>query len=84
MIRALIARIRQGHRTMPYPAAPLLVPERFRGYPVVSSLEQRQNMVDKQREGILANARLLAGNQGGHDHREQRLGEGDGGGIGSA
>ncbi len=40
MIRALIARIRQGHRTMPYPAAPLQVPERFRGYPVVSSREE--------------------------------------------
>ena len=40
MIRALIARIRQGHRTMPYPAAPLQVPGRFRGYPVVSALEK--------------------------------------------
>jgi Ni,Fe-hydrogenase III small subunit len=40
MFRALIARIRQGHRTMPYPAAPLQMPERFRGYPVVASLEQ--------------------------------------------
>jgi len=40
MFSALIARIRQGHRTTPYPAAPLQMPERFRGYPVVASLEQ--------------------------------------------
>ncbi len=38
MFSALLARIRQGHRTMPYPAAPLQMPERFRGYPVLSSL----------------------------------------------
>jgi len=40
MFSALIARIKQGHRTMPYPAAPLQMPERFRGYPVVASLAQ--------------------------------------------
>jgi Ni,Fe-hydrogenase III small subunit len=40
MFRALIARIKQGHRTMPYPAAPLQMPDRFRGYPVVAALEQ--------------------------------------------
>ncbi len=40
MIRALIARIKQGHRTMPYPAMPLQMPERFRGYPVVAPLER--------------------------------------------
>jgi Ni,Fe-hydrogenase III small subunit len=38
MIRAIISRIKQGHRTMPYPAAPLQMPERFRGYPVAASL----------------------------------------------
>jgi Ni,Fe-hydrogenase III small subunit len=37
MLSALIARIKQGHRTMPYPAAPLQMPERFRGYPVVAA-----------------------------------------------
>jgi Ni,Fe-hydrogenase III small subunit len=36
MFSAIMARIRQGHRTMPYPAAPLQMPERFRGYPVLS------------------------------------------------
>ncbi len=40
MIHAIVARIKQGHRTMPYPAAPLQMPERFRGFPVVSSLAQ--------------------------------------------
>lgn len=40
MFSALIARLKQGHRTMPYPAAPLQMPERFRGYPVVASLER--------------------------------------------
>jgi Ni,Fe-hydrogenase III small subunit len=37
MFRAIMSRIRQGHRTMPYPAAPLQMPERFRGYPLVSA-----------------------------------------------
>jgi len=39
MFRALLARIKQGHRTMPYPASPLQMPERFRGYPVTASLK---------------------------------------------
>jgi Ni,Fe-hydrogenase III small subunit len=38
MFRAIMSRIRQGHRTMPYPKAPLQMPDRFRGYPVVSTL----------------------------------------------
>jgi Ni,Fe-hydrogenase III small subunit len=38
MIRAIISRIKQGHRTIPYPAAPLQMPERFRGYPVATSV----------------------------------------------
>ena len=38
MIREIISRLKQGHRTMPYPAEPLQMPERFRGYPVPSSL----------------------------------------------
>jgi Ni,Fe-hydrogenase III small subunit len=38
MIRAIISRVKQGHRTMPYPATPLQMPERFRGYPAASSL----------------------------------------------
>jgi len=40
MIRAIISRIKQGHRTLPYPAAPLQMPERFRGYPVAESIER--------------------------------------------
>lgn len=33
MISAIRARIRQGHRTMRYPLEPVMLPERFRGYP---------------------------------------------------
>lgn len=38
MIREIYSRLKQGHRTMPYPAAPPQMPERFRGYPVAASL----------------------------------------------
>lgn len=38
MIRAIISRIKQGHRTMKYPLAPIPMVERFRGYPDISSL----------------------------------------------
>jgi Ni,Fe-hydrogenase III small subunit len=38
MIREIVSRLKQGHRTMPYPEAPLQMPERFRGYPVAESL----------------------------------------------
>ncbi|HEY5997344.1 MAG TPA: 4Fe-4S dicluster domain-containing protein [Candidatus Deferrimicrobiaceae bacterium] len=33
MIRAILARIHQKHRTMDYPTVPIAVPPRFRGYP---------------------------------------------------
>ena len=33
MIRAILARARQGHRTTRYPLEPVTLPERFRGYP---------------------------------------------------
>ena len=33
MIKAIIARCKQGHRTTAYPKEPVLLPERFRGYP---------------------------------------------------
>ncbi|UFS68793.1 4Fe-4S dicluster domain-containing protein [Geomonas sp. RF6] len=35
MIEAIVARIKQGHRTMRFPKEPVPLPERFRGYPVV-------------------------------------------------
>jgi Ni,Fe-hydrogenase III small subunit len=38
MFQAIMSRIRQKHRTMPYPAAPLQMPERFRGYPELASV----------------------------------------------
>ncbi len=38
MIRALLARISQGHRTMPYPDGPApALPERFRGLPAIDA-----------------------------------------------
>ena len=46
MFRAIASRIKQGHRTMPYPAAPLQMPERFRGYPVVASLARAAEQGD--------------------------------------
>jgi len=35
MLKAILARFRQGHRTMAYPAAPLPLPARFRGLPLL-------------------------------------------------
>lgn len=46
MIRAIISRIRQGHRTMPYPPEPPQMLERFRGYPFVSSLARTAEQGD--------------------------------------
>jgi Ni,Fe-hydrogenase III small subunit len=46
MIRAIVSRIKQGHRTIPYPAAPLKMPERFRGYPVAASLARTEEHAD--------------------------------------
>lgn len=36
MIKAVLARMKQGHRTMRYPAEPVALPERFRGYPEIN------------------------------------------------
>ncbi len=47
MFRAIMSRIRQGHRTMPYPKAPLQMPERFRGYPDVATLAQSAEQHDE-------------------------------------
>ena len=33
MIKAILARVKQGHRTMRYPDEPIALPEGFRGYP---------------------------------------------------
>jgi len=35
MFKPLLARIRQGHSTIKYPAEPVKLPERFRGYPAI-------------------------------------------------
>ncbi len=37
MIREIIARFKQGYQTMSYPRTPVILPERFRGYPVINS-----------------------------------------------
>ena len=36
MLRAILARMKQGHRTMPYPKEPVPLPEYFRGFPELS------------------------------------------------
>ena len=37
MIKAILARWKQGHRTTGYPKEPIVLPERFRGYPELDS-----------------------------------------------
>ncbi|HOA75710.1 MAG TPA: 4Fe-4S dicluster domain-containing protein [Phycisphaerae bacterium] len=37
MLRILTARLRQGHRTIGYPDAPPVLPDRYRGLPVVNA-----------------------------------------------
>jgi len=37
MLKAILARFRQGHRTMAYPDAPLPLPPRFRGLPLLDA-----------------------------------------------
>jgi Ni,Fe-hydrogenase III small subunit/Pyruvate/2-oxoacid:ferredoxin oxidoreductase delta subunit len=37
MIKALSARIQQGHRTIPYPAGDVAMPDRFRGLPSIDA-----------------------------------------------
>src|SRR5579871_4649126 len=37
MLDVLIARLKQGHRTMAYPAGAPALPDRFRGLPIVDS-----------------------------------------------
>ncbi len=37
MLKAILERFRQGHRTMAYPAAPLALPPRFRGLPLLDA-----------------------------------------------
>jgi formate hydrogenlyase subunit 6/NADH:ubiquinone oxidoreductase subunit I len=36
MLKALIARLRQGYRTMPYPVGKAVLPDRFRGKPEIA------------------------------------------------
>ena len=35
MLKEIVARLRQGHRTIPYPAGPAVLPDRFRGRPEI-------------------------------------------------
>jgi Ni,Fe-hydrogenase III small subunit/Pyruvate/2-oxoacid:ferredoxin oxidoreductase delta subunit len=41
VFRVLLARLRQGHRTIPFPAADAVLPDRFRGLPVVQTAQCR-------------------------------------------
>ncbi len=34
-MKSMIERLKQGHRTQPYPACPPQLPDRFRGYPLI-------------------------------------------------
>ena len=57
MIRELIARYRQGYQTFAYPEKPVNLPERFRGYPVVTpgkTMEENQRLVRSCGFGALA------------------------------
>ena len=37
MLQVSLARLKQGHRTLPYPAQAPPLPERFRGLPLIDS-----------------------------------------------
>src|SRR5713226_7760294 len=37
MIKALAARLQQGHRTVPFPSRDVTLPERFRGLPAIDA-----------------------------------------------
>ena len=37
MLNAILARFRQGHRTIGYPAKDPVLPDRFRGLPVIDA-----------------------------------------------
>lgn len=37
MWKILLSRLQQGHRTIPYPAAEPVLPDRFRGHPIIDS-----------------------------------------------
>jgi Ni,Fe-hydrogenase III small subunit/ferredoxin len=41
MLKSLLARWRQGHRTIPYPAQVPVLPDRFRGLPVIDAARCR-------------------------------------------
>jgi len=48
MFSALISRFKQGHRTMPYPKAPIPMVERFRGYPELESIDDAINQLSDE------------------------------------
>ena len=37
MLQVSLARLKQGHRTLPYPAQAPSLPDRFRGLPVIDA-----------------------------------------------
>jgi Ni,Fe-hydrogenase III small subunit len=60
MFSAIIARLKQGHRTMPYPREPVVMPEKFRGYPTIicenTSNDGERSMSESCPYGALSNA----------------------------
>ena len=44
MLKAILTRFRQGHRTMAYPDAPLPLPPRFRGLPLLDASRCRRRV----------------------------------------
>ncbi len=46
MLQVLLARLKQGHRTIPYPAQEPMLPDRFRGLPVVDTAKCPQGCRD--------------------------------------
>jgi Ni,Fe-hydrogenase III small subunit/Pyruvate/2-oxoacid:ferredoxin oxidoreductase delta subunit len=46
VFRVLLARLRQGHRTIPFPAPEAALPDRFRGLPVVQAAKCRDGCRD--------------------------------------
>lgn len=51
MIHILLSRLRQGHRTLPYPKELPALPERFRGRPIVDASKCANTSADKAPEG---------------------------------
>ncbi|MDD2365143.1 MAG: 4Fe-4S binding protein [Desulfuromonadaceae bacterium] len=62
MLKAIITRFRQGHRTMTYPDTPIQLPPRFRGLPILESAkcsESCRSCVDTCQYGAVSKSGRL-------------------------